>query len=275
MEDDEETQEAQDPQTGAKDQDAQDDGQKNSPKGMNNRKMPVKGEEIYKGVCNVRIHELAQPKRWFLLYTYKNYRQLFESERAQAIKEKVQELFGMTPEEAELYFNKIRQKRPNKCDVRLLRQRIYRERKAGRKEAYCIFNLVIKKAMRYAYRHSPPLLVTPMLRMVSDHMLGLLADLHGIDVPKRSNCDNISTFLISIADWCALFVSNIYYELEVEDRKEAKLRLEEAAIPCSDTTVSDEKTNEEKKVKLVDYDDGEGVDDDEAYEVDQVNQQQE
>lgn len=61
----------------------------------------------------------------------------------------------------------------------------------------------------------------------------------------------------------------------MEDRKEAKLRLEEAAIPCSDTTVSDEKTNEEKKVKLVDYDDGEGVDDDEAYEVDQVNQQQE
>lgn len=107
--------------------------------------------------------------------------------------------------EAELYFNKIRQKRPNKCDVRLLRQRIYRERKAGRKEAYCIFNLVIKKAMRYAYRHSPPLLVTPMLRMVSDHMLGLLADLHGIDVPKRSNC-GILYFILRMGhlkDFCA------------------------------------------------------------------------
>jgi len=49
-------------------------------------------------VCNARLEELAKPRKWYMLSTWKEFHNIFEPDRMQALKERVQEEFSMTPE---------------------------------------------------------------------------------------------------------------------------------------------------------------------------------
>lgn len=48
--------------------------------------------------CNARLEELAKPKKWLMLATWREHRYIFDPERMQMLKERIQEEFSMTPE---------------------------------------------------------------------------------------------------------------------------------------------------------------------------------
>lgn len=199
--------------------------------------------------CNSRLDELAKPKRWLLLGTWREHGWLFEPKRMKWVKEKVQELFSMTPEETEQYFNSIRTKKSKRVDVKALRRRMHLEKMKAVKEAYTIMYRLIKKALKYAYKRAPPLLVTPILRIISDNVMEILCGLHRISIPKRNDCENLPQFLFAVADWTAIFVSNIYYEIEVEERNDIENINQLKKIPSITSTISEKELEDVMKDK--------------------------
>lgn len=48
--------------------------------------------------CNVRLDELAKPRKWYLLSTYQENLDKFDEERLEKLRAKIQEAFSLSPE---------------------------------------------------------------------------------------------------------------------------------------------------------------------------------
>ncbi|GJQ77398.1 hypothetical protein Trydic_g20800 [Trypoxylus dichotomus] len=172
--------------------------------------------------CNARLEELAKPKKWLMLATWREHRYIFDQGRMQMLKEKIQEEFSMTPEETEMYFNQLRSRARRILNRKALAKQIRREKALAKEEAYRILKKLLRKAMKYAFLNPPPPIVSPVLRETSNKILRELCYLHGVCVPKRNNDDKKSLFLLYLSDWAAILISNVYYELNVNEKVEGE-----------------------------------------------------
>lgn len=198
--------------------------------------------------CNCRIDELARPKRWIILNTWKEHGTHFDPERSQALRERVQEEFYMTPEETAAYLAQVRQhqqKSRHNDRVRKAEQR--KEAKAARRAADMFIQKRIKRGLIYAYQNPPPILMSPMLRSISDRVLEELCGLHDVPIPKRGDSDKHSRYLLSAADWTAILTANIYYEVNVKEKEDIDRMIE--ADRCSYVDSEDEKAKNMANVK--------------------------
>lgn len=48
--------------------------------------------------CNIRLDELAKPRKWYLLSTYQENKERFDPDRLDKIRARIQEEFSLTPE---------------------------------------------------------------------------------------------------------------------------------------------------------------------------------
>lgn len=140
-------------------------------------------------------------------------------------------------------------------------RQIRREKALARDEALRIFKKLLRNAMKYAFLHPPPPIVSPIMRETSNRILQLLCPLHNVCVPKRDNTDKKSVFLLYLSDWAAILISNIYYELNVNEKNEAE-RLEpysKSSSEASDKPEGDEEGEEDDELEISGTTEGENV----------------
>lgn len=141
-----------------------------------------------------------------------------------------------------------------------LAKQVRREKAYAKESAYRIFKKLLRKAMKEAFMNPPPPIVSPMARETSNKILELLCEIHGVDVmPKRESTDKKNLFLVFLADWAAILLANIYYEVKVYE----KVETERFKLKSQSTLKSgeDEEDEEEEELKP-----GRGVTDDEEEE---------
>ncbi|KAK5643540.1 hypothetical protein RI129_007385 [Pyrocoelia pectoralis] len=208
------------------------------------------GEEK-KRPCNARIEELAKPNKRLLLDLWQNYAHHFNEEKKEAIRLLLQEMFAMTPEETQKYFEEIseimkRLAAREKLKKKLARKYHKKLREMERKRALSKFRSIFVRLLTYASKNPVPPLVSPRLRNMSDLILYQLCDLRGIIVPDRSDNDKQAQFLCNTADWISIAIEYIYYEIHVQKNKELE-KIEDQIIA---EKMLDKAKNKSKKKKM-------------------------
>nr|XP_022913276.1 uncharacterized protein LOC111424086 [Onthophagus taurus] len=208
----------------------------------------VAAEKPPKPKCNMRLEELSRPKKWLMLGVWKEYHSVWDADRMQRFKLKVQEEFSMTPEETETYFNQLRKHVHKMRSKKAMEKQLKREKALAKQEAYKLFKKRLTRGLRYAFEHQPPAVVSPMLRDLSDSILEILANIHKVNMPKRDSNDKNSIFLICIADWAAKLVSNIYYQVQAyEKTAELQQNVSKVSVCATTGTVEEEEVEEEEE----------------------------
>ncbi|KAF5282017.1 hypothetical protein FQA39_LY00541 [Lamprigera yunnana] len=143
--------------------------------------------------CNARLDVLSKPTKRRVLHLWKNYISLFSEGRKETIRLLLQELYAMTPEETQKYFDEIsavikKLAARKKLRARMAKQYHIKLRRFERKRALRLFRRVFIRALTYACKNPVPPLVTPRLRYMSDLILEQLCDIRGVNVPQRTDC---------------------------------------------------------------------------------------
>ncbi|XP_057657846.1 uncharacterized protein LOC130894849 [Diorhabda carinulata] len=176
-------------------------------------------------VCRTRTDTLATPSKRLILALYKDHAYHLSRERVELIKQKLQEMYAMTPEETEKYFEEMREK-TKKIEARaklrktLKKQYLKQKRREKEAAAFCFVEQLFKSGMRFAFRNPVPPLVSIRLRNLSDIILEQLCDLRNISKPCRDNPDQVGSFMINISDWFAIAIEHIYYMVQLKKNKE-------------------------------------------------------
>uniref|UniRef100_A0A1Y1N9C0 Uncharacterized protein n=2 Tax=Photinus pyralis TaxID=7054 RepID=A0A1Y1N9C0_PHOPY len=184
--------------------------------------------EEKKQPCNARIDELAKPNKRLLLDLWQNHAYHFPEERKEAIRLLLQEMFAMTPEETQKYFEEISEiiktlAAREKMKKKLVRKYHMKVREVERRRALNKFRKIFIQLLTYASKNPVPPLVSPRLRSMSDLILFQICDLRGIVLPERSDNDKQAQFLCNIADWVSIAIEYIYYEIHVQKNRELEI----------------------------------------------------
>ncbi|KAL1501185.1 hypothetical protein ABEB36_006563 [Hypothenemus hampei] len=175
--------------------------------------------------CRSRIDQLAIPSRRLILALYQEHSEHLPKEKVEKLKVLLQELYAMTPEETEKYFEYLRQqsdevaKRKNmKFLLRKLLKRKKRTKQVTR--AYAFVKKLLIDGMTYATKHPLPPFVSVRLRNLSNIILEQICDLKNVKIPIRDNPDSVGHFLIQVADWMAIAVEQLYYVVQLKKNEE-------------------------------------------------------
>ncbi|VEN59762.1 unnamed protein product [Callosobruchus maculatus] len=175
--------------------------------------------------CRTRIDVLATPNRRLILALYQNHAYHFPKEKVEKIKDNLQQLYAMTPEETERYFAELEAIATRMMIRRrmkdLMRKRLHKLKKQEQqRKAMAFVRKLIKKGMLFAFNHPVPPLVSIRLRNLSDIVLEQICDLRNTDIPVREDPDQIGLFLIAVSDWIAIFIEHVYYMVQLRKNKE-------------------------------------------------------
>lgn len=177
--------------------------------------------------CRTRVDTLATPNRRLILDLYQRHAYHLSKDKVEKIKELLQELYAMTPEETNRYFMELEQENRKKDKRKrlkeLLRKEYAKQRKQqNRAKAYKIFRNILRKSMMFSMTHAVPSLVSVRLRNLSDIVLEQICDLRNTTKPDRDDPDKEGRFLIAVADWIAVGIEQIYFEVQVKKNEELK-----------------------------------------------------
>ncbi|KAF5282143.1 hypothetical protein FQR65_LT02840 [Abscondita terminalis] len=177
-------------------------------------------EESCRRPCNARLDFLARPKKERVLYLWENYIYLFPDERKESIKYMLQEMYSMTPEQTQKYFDEIsaivkKMKDKEKIKKRLYKKYMSKLRRVERRRALYKFKKIFMKVLTLASKNPVPPLISPRLKIMSDLILEQLCDIRGVCKPDRTNTDRQAQFFLNISDWVAIAIEYVYYEVNV------------------------------------------------------------
>lgn len=172
-----------------------------------------------------RIDELAIPNRRLILALYQQHANHLPKDKLEKIKDVLRELYAMTPEETERFFEKLRGESKFLDERRKLKQRLRKElRKLKRAKQHAraveFAEKLLKIGMEFAFNNPIPPLVSVRLRNLSDIILEQLCDLRDINHPDRDDPDKEGLFLIAVADWIAVIIEHIYFEVQLKKNKD-------------------------------------------------------
>lgn len=175
--------------------------------------------------CRTRIDVLSTPNRRLILDLYQRHAYHLSREKVVKIKELLQELYAMTPEETKKYFLELelensKKKRRKRLKELLKRQFLKQKREQGTEKAYTIFANILRKGMIYAISHSVPPLVSVRIRNLSDIVLDQLCDLRNVRKPNREDPEKEGRLLIAVADWMAVAMEKVYYNVQLTKNEE-------------------------------------------------------
>ncbi|KAK9876538.1 hypothetical protein WA026_013911 [Henosepilachna vigintioctopunctata] len=175
--------------------------------------------------CNRRIDELAMPSKRLLLCTFRDFGYMFPREWNERIRELLSILYAMTPEETEKYFEQLRAVAKHMALRKKMKEKLKKlvakkKKREMKQKAYILFKNIIKMGLMHAATQDVPPLVSVRMRNLSNIILQQLADLRGVDLPQRQHPDKLGSFLISIADWIAIAVENVYYRVQLKKNEE-------------------------------------------------------
>ncbi|RZC42646.1 uncharacterized protein BDFB_012180, partial [Asbolus verrucosus] len=161
--------------------------------------------------CNTRIDELATPHKRMFLALWNEHAHHLPSEKVKHLKQLLQQLYAMTPEETAKYFAELKAEAKAAAMRKKLKQRLRKyllekHRQKQRERAHKLFKRLLKCGMTYAAENPVPPLVSIRLRYLSDIILEQLCDLRKVAVPNRSN---------TVADWMAIAVERLYYAAQL------------------------------------------------------------
>lgn len=205
------------------------------PKSTRSSKRPIstKNQKEPNPKCRSRIDQLAVPNRRLILALYQNHADHLPKEKVEKIKALLQELYAMTPEETEKYFEHLRQQAEEsgrRKDIKYMLKKLVRKKKKAKqvKKAYTFVNRLLVKGMRFALNHPIPPLVSVRLRNLSNIVLEQISNLIWVNVPNREDTDELGKLLIQVADWMAIAIEHLYYGVQLKKNKEME-RIEEEA----------------------------------------------
>ncbi|XP_044255057.1 uncharacterized protein LOC123005396 [Tribolium madens] len=170
--------------------------------------------------CNTRIDELSTPNKRIFLALWNEHAYHLPKEKVKNLKELLQQLYAMSPEETAKYFAELRAEAKAAAMRKKLKQKLrkYLQEKHHQKQrqkAYKLFKRLLKCGISYAVANPVPPLVSIRLRYLSDIILEQLCVLRKVNIPSRENPDKLGNFLISVADWMAIAVERLYYAAQL------------------------------------------------------------
>lgn len=176
-------------------------------------------------LCRARFDVLSTPNRRLILDLYQRHAYHLSREKVENIKVLLQELYAMTPEETKKYFVELEQensrKRRRKRLRELLRKQFLKQkRQQDTVKAYKVLANVLRKGIIFANTHSVPPLVSVRLRNLSDIVLEQICDLRNVTKPNRDEPDKEGSFLIAVADWMAVGIEQVYYDVQLKKNDE-------------------------------------------------------
>ena len=148
--------------------------------------------------------------------------------------------------ETELYFLHLRKQIRKIRDKKALEKQRRQERALAKQEAYRIFGRVLKKVMADAFKKPPPVIVSTAVRKVSENILQQLCSIHCISVPGRDSTDRDGQFFLALADWAAIITSDVYYEVNVNDKVDTERATHINRCPSASTSTSDKRIDEKE-----------------------------
>lgn len=175
--------------------------------------------------CRTRVDFLSTPNRRLILDLYQKHAYHLSKDKVEKIKELLQELYAMTPEETKKYFMELelensKKRRRKRIKEMLRKQYLRQKRQEDIAKAYRTFTNILRKGIQFAVTHSLPPLVSVRLRNLSDIVLEQICDLRNVRKPNRENCDRDGRFLIAVADWIAVGIEQVYYDVQVKKNEE-------------------------------------------------------
>lgn len=181
--------------------------------------------------CRTRVDVLSTPNRRLILDLYQKHAYHLSKEKVEKIKELLQELYAMTPEETQRYFKELelenaRKRRRKRIKEMLRKQYLKQRRQHDTAKAYRTFTNILRKGIKFAISHAIPPIVSVRLRNLSDIVLEQICDLRNIKKPNRESPDREGRFLIAVADWIAVGIEQVYYDVQVKKNEEL-FKLEE------------------------------------------------
>lgn len=148
--------------------------------------------------------------------------------------------------ETELYFLHLRKQIRKIRDKKALEKQRRQDRALAKQEAYRIFGRVLKKAMTNAFKKPPPVIVSTAVRKVSENILQQLCNIHCISVPGRDCADRDEQFFLSLADWAAIIISDVYYEVNVNDKVDTERPTHLNRCPSASASTLDKRIDEKE-----------------------------
>ncbi|KAJ8927774.1 hypothetical protein NQ314_019723 [Rhamnusium bicolor] len=167
--------------------------------------------------CRTRFDKLATPKKRFVLALYQNHAYHLPRDKLEKLKQFLQELYAMTPEETEKYFLQLREEAGKNGA------------QSERKDAFKFIETLLKCGMMHAFNNPVPPLISVRLRNLSDIILEQICDLRNIDHPDRDDPDQTGLFLLSVADWIAIAIEHVYYGVQLKKNAELE-EIEETKV---------------------------------------------
>lgn len=199
-----------------------------------------------------RFDVLATPHKRNILGTYQSHAYHFPKEKVEKLKRRLQELFAMTPEETEKYFEQMRSEAneiAKRKMMKIMLKRLYQKQQRAKQEqkAYKFIAKFLKQRMMYGFTNPIPPLISVRLRNLSDIILEQICDLRNIDIPDRDTPNQHALFLIALADWTAIAIEQVYYAVQLKKNEELEAIEEQAA-----EVKQKEKKTEKKEEKITD-----------------------
>lgn len=200
-----------------------------------------------------RFDELSTPPRRILLDTYQHHAHLFPKERLEKMQQILQESYAMTPEETEKYFEQVKTEEneiaKHKVEKMILKrlfkqqQRLKQERKA-----YRVAGKRLRQVMMPLSDKTIPPLASARMKHLTDIILQQICSIRNIDASDIDSLPNqLGSFLVSLANWTAVVVEQVYYTAELKKNEELAM-IEDQII--KDKGVKKEKKWEEEKSEM-------------------------
>lgn len=175
--------------------------------------------------CRTRFDVLSIPNRRLILELYQKHAYHLSREKVEKIKELLQELYAMTPEETKKYFMELEQENSKKWRRKRLKELLKKQYMKQKMEkdiakAYRLFAKILRNCMMFAVTHAVPPLVSVRLRNLSDIVLEQICDLRNVTKPNRDDPDREGLFFIAISDWIAVAIEQVYYDVQLKKNEE-------------------------------------------------------
>ncbi|CAG9764414.1 unnamed protein product [Ceutorhynchus assimilis] len=211
--------------------------------------------------CHSRIDELATPSRRLILALYQEHAAHLPKDKVEKVKEMLQELYAMTPDETEKYFEHLRNKAQEveqRKDIKYMLKKLVKRRKKAKQiaEAYKFIRKLLIEGIEYASKHPIPPLVSVRLRNLSNIILEQICDLRNTNIPNREDPTQAGLFFIQVADWMAISIEHLYYGVQLKKNRELEKIENEAKAREKEKAKSDEI----EKEKIISEADNEGAD---------------